>query len=97
MMLLPVFMLAKRATVSGRVTAAAGLACFPAAVPATLKEKERSQVNVHEGNNLVNRGGVTVPTSSRTTETKWGNSEDAGPGVILVRMLPRLSSSCSTT
>lgn len=70
-MLLPVFMLAKRATVSGRVTAAAGLTCFPATVPATLKEKERCGVNAHEGKNLVNRDGVTVPTSSGTTQTKW--------------------------
>jgi hypothetical protein len=70
-MLLPVFMLAKRATVSGRVTAAARLTCFPATVPATLKEKERSQVNIHEGKHLVNREGITAPTSPRATETKW--------------------------
>ena len=37
--LLPVFVLAKGATVPGRVTAAAGLAGLPAAVPATLREE----------------------------------------------------------
>lgn len=89
-MLLPVFMLAKRATVSGRVTAAAGLTCFPATVPATLKEKERSQVNVHESKNLANKGGVAVSIFSRTTETKQTIQKMLALVVTSVRILPRV-------
>lgn len=43
--LLPVFVLAKRATVSGCVTAAAGFTRFTATIPATLLEKaEESEI-----------------------------------------------------
>ena len=44
--LLPVFVLAKGATVSGCVTAAAGLAGFTAAIPATLwEEAEKGDIS----------------------------------------------------
>lgn len=43
MMFLPVFVLAERAAVTRRVAAAAGLTCFPAAVPTTLQKKKKRE------------------------------------------------------
>lgn len=89
-MLLPVFMLTKRATVSGCVTATARLTCFPATVPATLKEKERCQVNAHEGKKSSKQERCHGSHIFKNNRDKMDNSEDAGPGVTLVSMLPSM-------